>query len=155
MSGHTNSLHLGGIGECITPELIAHKASLYPDVYTKEYQKKLIPFMCNNIRGFDCSGLINNFRMGGLNNFLFQEALDWNSQMLFDGAMEKSGIQSLPELRGICLYMKGHVGIYTGNGDVIEATSNPQFGNGVVKTNVTDRRWTHWFCCPGIAYFTN
>ena len=142
----------GGIGELITPELIQEKALLYPDVYTEEYQKNLFPFIDNSTRGFDCSGLINNFRMGGLEHYRFQENLDWNSQMLFEGAMEKGGIQSLPELRGVCLYLKGHVGIYVGNGDVIESTSNPKFGNGVVKTKVTDREWTHWFCCPGISY---
>lgn len=142
----------GGIGEYITPELIACKAALYPSVYTSEYQQQLLRFSNKNIRGFDCSGLINNFRMGGLCHFCFAQELDQNSQSLFDNANVKDNIQSVPELCGICLYLKGHVGIYIGCGNVIEATSNPKFGNGVVKTKLSDREWTHWFCCPGIKY---
>lgn len=142
----------GGIGEILTEDVMFHKAILYPDIYTEEYICDLLPYLGKGIRVFDCSGLINYFRMGGPCSYRFQEALDWNSQMLFDGAMQKGGIQSLPELRGICLYLKGHVGIYVGDGQVVEATSNPRFGNGVVKTKIDDREWTHWFCCPKVEY---
>lgn len=46
----------------------------------------------------------------------------------------------------------GHVGIYMGNGNVVEATNNQSFGNGVVNTRLEDREWTDWFCCIGLEY---
>lgn len=142
----------GGIGERLTPKVIAEKTAQYPVVYTVEYRHDLLPYLDGKIRGFDCSGLINCFRMGGLTDFKMQSELDQNSRELFETAPHKGDISSLPELRGICLYLPGHVGIYLGNGFVAEATSNPKFGNGVVATAITDREWTHWFCCPGITY---
>lgn len=142
----------GGIGEFLTQELVDRKAKLYPEVYMKEYIERLRPYLDKGIRGFDCSGLINHFRMGGLEHWKMTEELDQNSSMLYKLAKEKGNIENLPEFRGICLYMKGHVGIYAGNGRVIEATSNEKFGNGVVETQLKDREWTHWFYCPLIEY---
>lgn len=142
----------GGIGEFLTEELISAKAALYPEVYTKEYRERLHNYIGKEVRGFDCSGLINHFRMGGLEHFQMQEKLDWNSGVLWEKAKRKGRIESLPEEKGICLYLPGHVGIYIGDGRVIEATSNPKFGNGVVETRVEDREWTGWFCCPMISY---
>lgn len=142
----------GGIGEFLTPKLIAQKTTLYPMVYTVDYRNDLLPYLGNEFRGFDCSGLINCFRMGGLNSFQMQDQLDQNSYELFQSSPVKGGISTLPELAGICLFLSGHVGIYLGNGRVAEATNNPKFGNGVVETRLNTRDWTNWFYCPGIIY---
>lgn len=142
----------GGIGELLTPKLLADKSALYPLVYTVEYRHNLLPYLDKKVRGFDCSGLINCFRMGGLLHFQMDQALDQNSLELFESSITKGSINSIPELPGICLFLPGHVGIYAGKGCVIEATNNPKFGNGVVKTRLSERDWTHWFYCPGIKY---
>lgn len=142
----------GGIGEILTPKLLADKTALYPLVYTVEYRHNLLPYLGQHVRGFDCSGLINCFRMGGLSHFQMDPTLDQNSQELFDTSSTKDSISTLPEFPGVCLYLPGHVGIYIGEGWVMEATNNPKFGNGVVKTRLSARDWTHWFYCPGINY---
>ncbi len=142
----------GGLGEIITEEIIETLKKAYPKVYTPEHCEELKKCIGHNIRGFDCSGLIKNFVMGGLSHFQYDSAMDLNSGMMLDAADQSETIDSLPEQAGICLYMPGHVGIYMGNQDVIESTSNPKFGNGVIKTKLSDRKWTHWFHCPGIDY---
>lgn len=142
----------GGLGEYITPELIWQKRKEYPKVYTSKKCLQLLKCVGKGIRGFDCSGLIKNYMMGGLTNYKLQAELDMNSAMLLNNSVKSGPIETLPEVRGVCLYMKGHVGIYVGNGYVIESTSNPKFGNGVVRTKLTDRKWLNWFYCPTIEY---
>ena len=142
----------GGIGEVITSEVIDILKNRYPNVYTKEYISKLKKCIGKNVRGFDCSGLIKNYMMGGLIEYKYDNRIDMNSEMMLEKSIKKGTIDTLPEVRGICLYMPGHVGIYVGNGFVIESTSNKKFGDGVCKTKISDRKWTHWFYCPTITY---
>ena len=42
-----------------------------------------------------------------------------------------------------------HVGLYIGNGKVIEAASTQK---GVVKSNASDKKWTHWGELTGVTY---
>ena len=48
--------------------------------------------------------------------------------------------------------MEGHIGVYIGNGEVIEAKGNH---DGVVKTNLSEGGWTRWMQLPGITYLTD
>ena len=141
-----------GLGQLITEKVIEEGVERYPEVYTEEYCKHLRKHIGKNTYGFDCSGLIKNFIMGGLENFQLDESLDYNSSMLLRYSEKSGEIRTLPEIKGVCLYMPGHVGIYMGNGRVIEATRNIKFGDGVVETALKDRKWTDWFFCPGIQY---
>ena len=45
--------------------------------------------------------------------------------------------------------MFGHIGVYIGGGEVIEAMGTRY---GVVKTQLAGRGWTHWLKIPGINY---
>lgn len=142
----------GGIGEYITKEVIERKKREYSRVFTNEKCRELNRLIGQGVRGYDCSGLIKQYLMGGLTHFKYDSSLDFNSSMLLEYAEHKGTIDTLPETSGICLYMPGHVGVYMGCGRVIESTSNPQFGCGVVNTQLKTREWTHWFCCPNIDY---
>lgn len=145
----------GGLGEIITKEVIDDRKKLYPRVYNHSHCKELKKCIESGIYGFDCSGLIKNFIMGGILDYEYDPAKDMNSEMLLKAAEKSGTMDTMPELPGVCLYMPGHVGIYIGNGEVIESTSNPKFGNGVVKTNLSDREWTEWFFCPEVEYQTS
>ena len=57
----------------------------------------------------------------------------------------------MPELKGLILYKTGHVGVYIGNGKVIECTLGSR-GDGVVETNISAVKWTHWLKLPEITY---
>jgi len=142
----------GGLGERINFDFIEKKAKEYPKEYTHEVCQELYRCIDKNVIGIDCSGLIKNYLMGGLENFEYQSELDMNTLMLLEKSETSGPIETLPEIPGICLYMKGHVGIYIGNKKVIESTSNRKFGNGVVITNLSDREWIKWFHCPKVIY---
>lgn len=142
----------GGLGHEITETVIKRKREEDPTHYPIVQCRKLKKMANNNIYGFDCSGLIKNYLMGGPDNFRYRSEYDLNSSAMFNLSKVKGKMKTLPEYRGICLYMPGHVGIYVGCGNVIEATNNPSFGDGVVMTKITDREWTDWFCCPYVEY---
>ena len=57
----------------------------------------------------------------------------------------------MPEIPGIVVYKKGHIGVYVGNGDVIECTLGSR-GDGVVLTKLTAAEWTDWFFAPDVQY---
>jgi len=142
----------GGLGEIITEEVIADRKSEYPKVYDEKCCERLRKQIGKDVRGFDCSGLIKTYIMGGLAKYTYNAKYDLNSGMMLEQAEKSGDIKSLPEQPGVCLYMPGHVGIYMGKEKVIESTSNPKFGDGVVETKLSDREWTHWFYCPTLTY---
>ena len=97
-------------------------------------------------RTTDCHGLIEWFvaeLAGG----------KWTYDVTADGAFHtatvKGSIGSIPELPGICVRYKGHVGIYIGGGYVVEARG---FDYGVCITSLKRRPWTHWYKHPKIRY---
>ena len=47
----------------------------------------------------------------------------------------------MPNIPGILVFMPGHVGVYVGNGKVIEARGHAY---GVVETNLVGRGWKEW-----------
>lgn len=142
----------GGMGQPLTQEMLTRSSAQYPDHFPQERILSLNEIADGSIRAFDCSGLIKCFQMGGLAQFRYDPALDRNAHSMLCEATCAGALDSLPECPGICLYMEDHVGIYAGSGEVIEATSNPRFGNGVIKTKLSDRLWEKWFCCRGITY---
>jgi hypothetical protein len=146
----------GGLGQPFTTNVLQALRREYPDYCTPAKLAEYTPYLNQNILGCDCSGLIKNFLMGGAAHFKYASKLDWDSDTMCQRARYKGPVRSklvpFPELPGICLGMPGHVGIYVGQGQVIEATNNPQFGNGVLLTKLNDREWLTWFLCPGIDY---
>ena len=70
---------------------------------------------------------------------------------MYSVSKTKGTIETLPEISGLILYMKGHVGVYIGNGECIECTLG-KYGDGVVKTKVAGRGWTHWLQLPWLDY---
>ena len=56
---------------------------------------------------------------------------------------------TIPDTPGLAVWKPGHIGVYIGNGEVIEAMGTKY---GVVKTQLQGRGWTHWLEIPYIAY---
>ena len=58
----------------------------------------------------------------------------------------------IPEVPGLAVWVDGHIGIYIGNGEVIEAMNTLR---GVTRTQLAGREWTHWLQIPYISYVEN
>ena len=140
----------GTFGMKITESLINQKAKQYPARYSdarKNHLKSLSSGLC---WAWDCAGLIKGILWG------------WNSEAGFPyggGVYSSNGVpdtnvngleRNCSDLSsdftslipGELLFMPDHVGVYIGDGQVIEATLGT-YGDGVVYTKLAGRGWTH------------
>ena len=143
-------------GAILTERKLAEVRRLYPErMSDKRYQYARSHYI--NKRTTDCYGMIKRYRWtGGEEEFpslddnpKYDGATDVNANTAFEKAKVKGPINTLPEVRGICVRYPGHVGVYLGNGKVSEARG---FDYGTVITNLKDRKWTHWYQEEGISY---
>lgn len=152
----------GGIYRPITENYIQmlrgiYGTKQYPDSRINELRK----FIGKGYYGIDCVGLVKSYYWsgnaeGGRGSKDYGKAgyPDVNATAMFNAAKEKGTIDTLPEIPGLVLYSKihPHVGVYIGNGYVIESTLSAR-GDGVTKAKVSGwSGWTHWFKCPYIEY---
>jgi len=147
----------GDYGRLLTADTIKAKANQYPSHYPKSYQDELIAQIEKKGIGCDCTGLIKWFLWtnGDISTKpKYQSATDKAASGWYKAASVKGDISTLPEQPGLILWLSGHCGVYVGDGDVIECTKS-QFGNGVVTTKVSDRKWVTWCECPYIEYMQN
>jgi len=75
--------------------------------------------------------------------------MDVSANGMFENAAVKGTIDTIPEVPGLAVWHDGHIGIYIGNGEVIEAMNTLR---GVTRTKLAGREWTHWLQIPYISY---
>ena len=144
----------GEFGRKITNSTISQKAAQYPSRYTAVRQKTLKNCVGKDYIGCDCVGLYKYFLWtdGGTKSAIsYKSATDRSTSGMYNAAVKRGTIDTLPEVPGIVLYMSGHVGVYIGNGEAVECTLG-KYGDGIVKTKVEGRGWTHWLQMPEIDY---
>lgn len=147
----------GTYGKLITKSLILSKAKQYPDRYSTTRQQFLLTHVDGVSVGCDCAGLIKwaLWTEGDINSPIrFHEPTDRNTTMLYNAATLKGPMAVLPEIPGLIVYRKGHVGVYIGKGKVIECTLGGR-GDGIVKTDLSQGQWTHWLKIPEVVYIEN
>lgn len=148
-----NTMYMwGGIYRPITGAYVDTLAKMYPKQYDIARQKKLKTCSDRGYYGIDCVGLIKSYYWGGRGSKGYQGATDVNATGMYTNATRKGPISTLPEQPGLILFCQTHthVGVYIGNGEVIESTLCNR-GDGVVKTKLSAFGWTHWFQCPYIT----
>lgn len=105
--------------------------------------------------GCDCVGLVKSYYFGGVgiakNAKGYKGSLDYGVGTMYNAAKVKGKIATMPKKEGVLVMTSdfGHVGVYIGNGEVVECTLS-RFGDGVVKTKLSDRSWAWWCQCPCI-----
>jgi len=105
-----------------------------------------------NRRVADCVGLIKSYIWWDGEKPVYNPSQDVSADGMFNLSKERGPISTLPELLGVCLWKPGHVGVYIGNGQVIEAHGTKY---GVIQTPLKgpgSTAWTHWLKCPFISY---
>lgn len=139
----------GTYGQILTEKILSEKSKQYPiqlDAYRVAVAKnKYIGKRCH-----DCIGLIKGFLWCQDANSVpkYKPSQDWNTEETYRRATESGSINTIPDIPGICVRYIGHVGVYIGNCEVIEAKG---FNYGVVKSKL-DGRWTDWYKHPLIEY---
>lgn len=74
---------------------------------------------------------------------------DIGANQMYYNAKESGLISTMPDIPGLAVWHEGHIGVYIGNGQVVEAMGTRY---GVVKTELAGRGWTHWLKVPYIHY---
>ena len=134
----------------ITEAYIQAKAVQYPLVYTSRYIQRSRKWI-GQYSG-DCVGLIKAAYWtdpAGKIKYRYNNRLDLSANGMYNTAAEKGKLSTMPEIPGVGVHYNGHIGVYIGNGEVIEARG---VDYGVVKTRINDRPWLHWLKIPYIAY---
>ncbi len=138
----------GCFGQLADGALYAQKKKQYPAYYTasdfpSQYGQKV----------HDCVGLIKGYRWSDTPDSFpkYSVVQDVAVRGLYDQCNKHGDIGSIPETPGVCVFMKdmGHVGVYIGGGEVVEAMGHAY---GVVKTKLAGRGWAYWGMPGWIEY---
>ncbi|MBE5055812.1 hypothetical protein INF37_07350 [Pseudoflavonifractor sp. DSM 107456] len=104
-------------------------------------------------RTTDCVGLIKGY--GWLNpdtmtiEYGTNGMPDLGANQMYYNASVSGTIDTMPDIPGLAVWHDGHIGVYIGDGYVIEAMNTKK---GVVKTKLEGRGWTHWLQIEYINY---
>lgn len=132
-----------------TDELLARKTKQYPAHYTQPRMATYEKHVATGKMVCDCVGLIKGFfwtgNGAGTNAYRANNCPDTSADGMYALCGETGAVAALPEARGAVLWKKGHIGIYVGGGEAVEARG---FADGVVRTKVAGRGWQRWGYLP-------
>jgi len=143
----------GTYGDVLTDSLFEYKLEQYPDG-VGEYED----FIRNHWLGgrtTDCVGLIKGY--GWYNpatktiEYGANGMPDIGADQMYRNAEVSGSMDTMPDIPGLAVWKSGHIGVYIGNGEVIEAMGTKY---GVVKTKLSERGWKAWLEIPYISYIT-
>ena len=134
----------GTFGQVATLSLLEQKKKQYPAQYlASDFKYQL------GQRVHDCVGLIKGYLWTNDGKLTYNAAQDKDVSGMLSNCSAQGNISSIPEIPGVLVFMKGHVGVYIGNGEVIEAKGHKY---GVCKTKLDERPWTTWGILDWISY---
>lgn len=155
-----NTVYMWGeFGRLVTNNTIDGKKKQYPSHYDDTKVKYLKSLVGKNYYAYDCAGLIKSYFMSDYGNKKVNYIVSYDKDaygITVGTASEKGDISSLPEEEGVLLYMKGHCGVYIGDGKVVECTSNQKISGvkygKVCVSNLSDRPWKTWTKSKWLSY---
>ena len=141
----------GTYGNVLTQSLFDYKLQQYPDGVGK-----YADFIRNNWlnrRTADCVGLIKGYGWLDTQSLEIKYGTngmpDYGANQMYQSATESGTMDAMPDIVGLAVWKQGHIGVYIGNGYVIEAMGTKY---GVVKTELSKRSWSGWCKIPYIEY---
>lgn len=136
----------GTYGNKATKALYYSKRKQYPSQYQWSCPDNQL-----GKRVHDCVGLIKGYLWSDTptSSPKYKSSQDVSANGMYDVCKERGSISTMPDEVGVLVFMDGHVGVYIGNGEVIEARGHAY---GVVKTKLSGRGWKRWGKCPWIEY---
>jgi hypothetical protein len=139
----------GTYGRVLTESLYNQKLAQYPTI------RSFDTFIRSHWIGrktTDCVGLIKSYYWSHNSEIRYDASTDVSANGMYSRAKEKGVISNMPDIVGVCVWKQGHIGIYIGDGQVIESHGTKY---GVIQTPLKgagSTPWTHWLKCPYIDY---
>lgn len=148
---------LGSFGNILTPSFLNQKLKQGYGVgaYNTRHKAYLNTYI--NKRVSDCYGLVKAFIWWNNGQVKYVASQDRNQEGAYKASKEKGLLKTIPEIPGLVLWMKGHAGIYIGNGEFIECVGAPigMRKGKIINGKVTSgSKFTHWFKDTYIKYET-
>lgn len=141
----------GTYGGVLDEALLTGKISQYPNE-VGGYENFIRQHWLGG-RTADCVGLIKGYSWYDTETAQIQIGAngmpDISANAMFENASEKGTIDTIPEIPGLAVWHEGHIGIYIGNGEVVQAANT---NAGVIRTPIGQSGWTHWLKIPYIQY---
>ena len=143
--------------EC-TESLLARKSVQYPDHYKSDRTAR---YKADIAAGQMCGDCVGGAIKGaawselGTRKSLYQSngVPDRSADGMFEWCKAQGAdwgvISTIPDVPGIAVRLAGHVGVYIGGGYVVEWRG---FKYGCVRTELANRKWTHWYQLPWVDY---
>ena len=104
-------------------------------------------------RTTDCVGLIKSYGWFDPDEQTIRYGTngmpDVTANGMYYAATVSGSIDTIPDVPGLAVWCNGHIGVYVGNGEVVEALGT---SSGVVRTKLAERHFTHWLQVPYIRY---
>ena len=142
----------GTFGYTASESLFNEKKKQYPNMYKRSNYTQGWEHQYGQ-RVHDCVGLIKGYLWSETPTSYpkYKSSQDVSANGMLKVCKTKGKIETIPEVVGVLVFFNGHVGVYEGNGNVIEARGHDY---GVVRTKLSSRPWTDWGYCPYITYNT-
>lgn len=144
----------GTYGKVLDESLLRAKLEQYP-----EPVGRYLDFIRENWLGgrtADCVGLIKGYgwldASTGKIGYSVNGMPDVDADEMYHRSPVKGPVDTIPDIPGLAVYKRGHIGIYIGHGEVVDARGTLY---GVMRTRLEDGTWTHWCQVPGIIYPEN
>lgn len=141
----------GSFGYVLTEQQLQQLKAQYPEMvggYESIIRSKWL-----GGRTTDCVGLIKSYGWFDPDEMKIRYGTngmpDVGANAMYHNATVKGTIDTIPEVPGLAVWCNGHIGVYVGNGEVIEARGT---SSGVVRTKLAERHFTHWLQVPYIRY---
>ncbi len=156
---HATVYMMGTFGAPVSEGLIAQKVKQYPQNYSAGRQRLLRGKIPDAPWAFDCVGLIKGILWGwsadrsksfGGAKYRSNDVPDINANTMAKRCLEREETMERI-LLGEAVYMNGHIGVYVGNGKVVESTLTGKY-DGVVITDLNYRKWLGHGKLPWITY---
>ena len=141
----------GTYGNVLTESLLDYKLQQYPEG-VGNYESFIRANWLDG-RTTDCVGLIKGYGWLDPDDLKIKYGTngmpDIGANTMYHNAVVKGPISTMPDTPGLAVWMDGHIGVYIGGGEVVEASSTRK---GVIKTQLAGRGWTAWLEVPYINY---
>lgn len=134
----------GTFGQAAGKSLYDYKKTQYPNHYLWAYAGE------TGVKVHDCVGLIKGYlwcRDPGDDTPIYNPMQDKSAEGMWEACTTKGAIATMPDVPGVLVFRKHHVGVYIGDGEVVEARGH---AFGVVKTRLSSGGWDRWGFCPYI-----
>lgn len=148
----------GTCGYDCTTSLLERKTKQYPAHYTDKRQPTYKKHIEQGRVCADCIGLFKSYAWDEDGDINTRESIyrsngqpDQGAKTTLNKTKVKGDISTIPEIPGLAVWTKtgGHIGIYVGDGYVVEARG---YSYGVQRNKLSDRAFRTWGLYPYVEY---